>query len=472
MQASPNNSRSSPNSPSPTNPLSKSQTIRTSNSSSPSLSNSEKATTTRRRSSSTPIRVIAAVTAATANSLPASQKGAEPPKESEPPPEAAEAWYSSLLEALRDPTTGLQTGERKHHLKTHTNCFHGKELVNWLLDSKLENSREEATVLGGRLLREGIIESVSSHKDHFNDSAHLFRFSKEEEEKRKRSLTSGLHKLTHKLKTTTTSAEAKKGGVRDIVHTIFNDEAWEERQYLLAEEEAGKKPEDIIWAKHPTNAQKAKLVYVNVLHQGNVSSDGLRWMIGLDGSLAALEAFDWLMDNVCPEKDHVFLVCVREKPLPDVLALHSERTPERVNFEFLLWKTARKIVKPLHKRLSSAGIEHTILAPRSRDHRKQLVQLSKRFLVDTLVLGHHGEGDHGAVNKATDNWRSTVSYVKKNAKCAVIVRVSSNQKGGAIANRLRSSDGATKRRSTKTTDRASSDGALDATNTKKFTQSM
>jgi hypothetical protein len=54
---------------------------------------------------------------------------------------------------------------------------------------------------------------------------------------------------------------------------------------------------------------------------------------------------------------------VREKKMPDKLALLSRNSPERLKWQFDLWRVARKILRPAHKELLARQV-HPALALR------------------------------------------------------------------------------------------------------------
>jgi hypothetical protein len=45
------------------------------------------------------------------------------------------------------------------------------------------------------------------------------------------------------------------------------------------------------------------------------------------------------------------MCAVRERKMPDRLAMHSRNSEERVKWQFDLWRVARKILRPAHKEL-------------------------------------------------------------------------------------------------------------------------
>jgi hypothetical protein len=57
---------------------------------------------------------------------------------------------------------------------------------------------------------------------------------------------------------------------------------------------------------------------------------------------------------------------VRERKIPDRLALLSRNSPERLKWQFDLWRVARKILRPAHKELLARQVPplpHTYFPP-------------------------------------------------------------------------------------------------------------
>ncbi|KAL9968300.1 hypothetical protein ACROYT_G026657 [Oculina patagonica] len=71
--------------------------------------------------------------------------------------------------------------DRKSLLRSYSNCFVGREFVDWLLQVKEAENRDEAVVIGQRLLDVGALEHVSKEQL-FEDKDQYYRFNTERSE--------------------------------------------------------------------------------------------------------------------------------------------------------------------------------------------------------------------------------------------------------------------------------------------------
>ncbi|MEM6448093.1 MAG: DEP domain-containing protein [Cyanobacteria bacterium P01_D01_bin.123] len=69
---------------------------------------------------------------------------------------------------------GLDIGDRRYRMKLYYNCFVGSEAVDWLVRTQ-GLSRDEAVVVGRRLVRHNSIEHVLGEQD-FADEYYFYRF--------------------------------------------------------------------------------------------------------------------------------------------------------------------------------------------------------------------------------------------------------------------------------------------------------
>jgi nucleotide-binding universal stress UspA family protein len=161
-----------------------------------------------------------------------------------------------------------------------------------------------------------------------------------------------------------------------------------------------------------------RLLGVNCLHRGNISSvKGKRWMVAVDGSEASQRAFQGVLKLMEPAEDHLLVVCVRDKNLPQKFAI---KPSEEVQLRFELWKSARHILKPYTDELTTrlASSQYTVMAPDAWDARRMLCNLCKRYSIDTLCVGKHSKSEH---NHHHRHLRSLHSYTTNHANCQVIV---------------------------------------------------
>jgi nucleotide-binding universal stress UspA family protein len=161
-----------------------------------------------------------------------------------------------------------------------------------------------------------------------------------------------------------------------------------------------------------------RLLGVNCLHRGNISSvKGKRWMVAVDGSESSQRAFQGVLKLMDPAEDHLLIVSVRDKNLPQRFAI---KPSEEVQLRFELWKSARHILKPYTDELTTrlAPSHYTVMTPEAWDARRMLCNLCKRYNIDTLCVGKHAKSEH---NHHHRHLRSLHSYTTSHAHCQVIV---------------------------------------------------
>jgi hypothetical protein len=78
---------------------------------------------------------------------------------------------------------GIRIEDRWHNLRVYRRCFVGKEAVVWLMES-LKLSRENAILLGQRLVDEKLIHHVTNDHE-FKDEFLFYRFYWDEKELKK-----------------------------------------------------------------------------------------------------------------------------------------------------------------------------------------------------------------------------------------------------------------------------------------------
>eukprot|EP01095_Lingulamoeba_sp_RSL-Kostka_P000278 TRINITY_DN1043_c2_g1_i1.p1 TRINITY_DN1043_c2_g1~~TRINITY_DN1043_c2_g1_i1.p1 ORF type:complete len:576 (+),score=173.27 TRINITY_DN1043_c2_g1_i1:60-1787(+) len=81
-----------------------------------------------------------------------------------------------LLLAL-DPLKGVTVKDRKYHFKKYSQCFVASEFVDWMIQNISVRNRDEAEVMGNKLVDKGFIEHVCDPQG-FKDSYLFFRFSR------------------------------------------------------------------------------------------------------------------------------------------------------------------------------------------------------------------------------------------------------------------------------------------------------
>ena len=64
---------------------------------------------------------------------------------------------------------------RRYHLKKYESVFTGSELVDWLIERELVNSREEGIEYGHSLMLGRVIAHVSN-EHYFHDEAYFYKF--------------------------------------------------------------------------------------------------------------------------------------------------------------------------------------------------------------------------------------------------------------------------------------------------------
>lgn len=96
-----------------------------------------------------------------------------------------------------------------------------------------------------------------------------------------------------------------------------------------------------------------KLTSVNCLHRGDIENvEGKRWMVAIDGTEASLRAWNGTLKMLGP-MDHLVVVTVRDKNLPERFSLHPV---EMIQLHFELWKSAHHILKPFLHHLAETMV--------------------------------------------------------------------------------------------------------------------
>jgi len=93
-------------------------------------------------------------------------------------PQGVSASETDVKEVLPKITKELDIQKRKYNKKTYTNCFIGASLVDWLVFHARMRSRDEATIIGKKLIDEGYIQSCTNEP--FQDNESLYQFLKTE----------------------------------------------------------------------------------------------------------------------------------------------------------------------------------------------------------------------------------------------------------------------------------------------------
>ncbi|ELR22459.1 domain found in dishevelled, egl10, and pleckstrin domain containing protein [Acanthamoeba castellanii str. Neff] len=220
--------------------------------------------------------------------------------------------------------------------------------------------------------------------------------------------------------------------VKNKVRQVMGEKlrpAWIERTYAAPEGLSPEEVEDIVWyvrlrlrrgyqkVDDTPYEQMELLSSTNTLHKGNIErATGTVYMIGLDGTEASKRAFQMLVGHILKPTDFVYLIAIRERKIPDRLALLSRNSPERLKWQFDLWRVARKILRPAHKELLARQTEHSALTPKSSDARKKFIRLARQYQVETIVLGKHGKADVNPLSAVQGHFRKMTGFVCKHAK--------------------------------------------------------
>jgi hypothetical protein len=223
------------------------------------------------------------------------------------------------------------------------------------------------------------------------------------------------------------SSSSLPARVKSRVRQVVGDKlqvrsAWVETTYAADEGLSPEEVEDIVWGFQKVDddtpyEEMERLSNTNTLHRGHLErATGTIYMIGLDGTDASKRAFQMLVGHILKPSDYVYLVAIREKKMPDKLALLSRNSPERLKWQFDLWRVARKILRPAHKELLARQVEHSALTPKSSDARKKFVHLARQYQVQTIVLGKHGKADVNPLSAVQGHFRKMTGFVGKHAK--------------------------------------------------------
>jgi len=175
--------------------------------------------------------------------------------------------------------------------------------------------------------------------------------------------------------------------------------------------------DDLIWSNkkvRPTN-EKLELSDVNVLQKGDfsrIAEDGKRYLICVDGTEASRKSFDATMEKVRPGSDFVFLLAVRERQMPDHIAMHAKDNPGRVEWEYNLWLCVRHMMAPLREELMDRQVDFMILGPRGADARKKIIKLAKQYRAHVISVGKHSKGERGDIRSRQKYFRSMSYYLR------------------------------------------------------------
>jgi len=187
-----------------------------------------------------------------------------------------------------------------------------------------------------------------------------------------------------------------------------------------AEHKIGKDAWKILMVEQPTDkelAEMKKLNRVNCLHKGNFDScTGKRYMVCIDGTKSAKDAFFNVMKLVDPERDHVFIVTVRERAVAD--DFYDDHNKAILIHK--LWRAAAGIVNTYQDelvRLFEGKLEYTSIMPEAFDAREMVCALAKKYKADVLVIGKHKDNE---VRHSSKYFRSFQKYCQGHARCTVM----------------------------------------------------
>jgi len=197
----------------------------------------------------------------------------------------------------------------------------------------------------------------------------------------------------------------------------------------FAEEDLHKHKDKILAESKPSPDQveyMRKTKKVNCLHKGNFEKvTGKIYMIFVDGSQAASQAFEDALKVIDKQKDHIFIVTIRERPISEDV----KKDEAKVLLGFKLWMIASEIIKPFAERLQKDEFNYTSVIPQADDAKELAVALAKRYNVDTIYLGKH-KGDETKHHKHSvfgaglpgipGLQKGFAKYVEEHAKCSVV----------------------------------------------------
>jgi len=188
-------------------------------------------------------------------------------------------------------------------------------------------------------------------------------------------------------------------------------------------EEAGavisKEAWKILMTEHPTPkefAEMKRLNRVNCLHKGNFDAcRGKRYLVCIDGTNSSKEGFRNCLKLIDPDKDHLFIITVRE-----MLGDEFYEENNRVLLEQKLWRAAAGIIQSYQDELErryEGKLQYTSVMPAAVDARQLVCAFAKKYKIDALVVGKHKVGE---IRHHSKHFRSFQRYCQGHAGCTVV----------------------------------------------------
>jgi len=118
-----------------------------------------------------------------------------------------------------------------------------------------------------------------------------------------------------------------------------------------------------------------------------------------------------------PQRDHLFIVTVRDKAFSDPLGGGDFDERSRVILSHKLWRAAAGIVSQAQQKAREAQLDYTSILPEAYDARELVCALVKKYKIDVLIIGKHKENEQRHRSRF---FRSFQRYCQSNAKCSVM----------------------------------------------------
>eukprot|EP01087_Luapelamoeba_hula_P005742 TRINITY_DN1579_c1_g1_i3.p1 TRINITY_DN1579_c1_g1~~TRINITY_DN1579_c1_g1_i3.p1 ORF type:complete len:738 (-),score=182.71 TRINITY_DN1579_c1_g1_i3:45-2258(-) len=344
-------------------------------------------------------------------------------------------YFEMLLEIerkIRDPEQGIKikTLRPKYKkLKEFHHVFSGLAAKRWFLEQGYATNNREARYLGTALMSRKVIYDLDNKVKFRLQRYALYRFFEDEGRAEEilelvRPKKDGTIALiaSPMLFDDSKIALAPLFGISQVavVDGFEVDTAFVKHYYV--EDEPELTAEDI-W-KHKrerTNKEKLELHESTVMHNGDLNQlkeGGKLYMVAVNGTTSSVYAFDEIVKEMDISKDFIIIVAIRERPLPDILALLARDAPKRVDWEFNVWLTVRHFMEPLRELLMLKKINFIMISPKARQGRSRLVRVAIQYKPNVIALGKHIKGERGEINYPHGRWRSWAPYIANRCKWA------------------------------------------------------
>lgn len=78
---------------------------------------------------------------------------------------------------MLDPVEGVQLTSKRHRLRTYPDCFHGHELIAWLIENDKVQDKHQAAIIGQALLdAKHVLSLTDSDPSTFYSDFTLYQF--------------------------------------------------------------------------------------------------------------------------------------------------------------------------------------------------------------------------------------------------------------------------------------------------------